>query len=758
MHLSSNTPKVVISAPSGRFRALLRRLRAVPGLHRTPTPKPKEVYPLTPLNRSPRVSSSLLQVLLPALALSASAAVFTAPSPALAQAALTGNQATPAVTLSVSATSIAPGTPITLAATVSQSAGPLSHGLVRFCDVAVTKACTHENAIGRAQLLANGSASVKLTPAAGAHTYEAVLYGQRLFSVQVSNTLGVTVAATTSPTTAPASGTGLLIPVSTGVLASTSTIAQSGVAGNYTLAATVATHGALQPTGSVNFVDTTTGNTVLGSAPLGAVTSSLSLASSILPTGYLGGNSSVAVGDFNHDGKPDFAVVGEFSSSVTIMLGNGDGTFTAAPVAMLPINGIYQIQVADFNQDGHQDLALVNLLNNQIDLLLGNGDGTFTPGTSIYAGGGPIGITIADFNGDGIPDILRANTYAGTLSFLAGNGDGTFTQTAFNPYLGQNPTIPLAGDFNGDGKMDFAVNILNGNAVVLFLGNGDGTFTQGQTVNVGSKPGFLVSGDFNGDGKLDLAVTNQADNTVTILLGAGDGTFTAKQTVATPAGTVDLKVADFNGDGKSDLVVSGSTSNSIAILYGNGDGTFIAGPVAAAGTSPYQLAVADLNADGTPDVVIADSDSTAAVVLSSLTQTATATLTGVSLPGTGTQNVVATYTGDSSYQASVSTATILTAKAQTTSASLFVSNALPMLGQQVALTAHLAPYTGSNGEKVTFYANGKALGTATLTSGSATLNSTTIPLGIDTITVVYSGDAALSPSTSGTAYMLVWKF
>ena len=703
------------------------------------------------MNALLRSHPSLLHVLQSAVALAAAAAVFTAPTPALAQA----QAATPAVTLSVSAASVVPGTAITLAATVNQPSGPLSHGLVRFCDVAVIKTCTHENAIGRAQLLASGSASVKLTPAAGTHTYEAVLYGQRLFSVQVSNTLGVTVAASV-PAAPTGSGSGFA--TSTGTLASTTAITQSGTIGNYSLTARVTSTGASAPTGSVSFVDTTLGNKVLGSAPLGPVTSALSLASSVLTTGYLGGNSSVAVGDFNHDGKPDFAVVGKFSSSVTIMLGNGDGTFTAAPVAMLPINGIYQIQVADFNQDGKQDLALVNLLNNQIDFLMGNGDGTFTPGTEIYAGGGPIGITIADFNGDGVPDIIRVNTYQGTLSFLAGNGDGTFIQGSWSAYTGQNPTIALSGDFNGDGKMDFAVNLATGGAFQVFLGNGDGTFTQGQTVATGNQPGFLVSGDFNGDSKLDLAVTNQADNTVTTFLGAGDGTFTARQTVATPAGTIDLKVADFNGDGKSDLVVSGSTANTIAILYGVGDGTFTPGPTAAAGTSPYQLAVADMNADGTPDVIIADSDSSAAVVLSKTTQTATATLTGLLLPGVGLQSVVGNYVGDTNYQASVSPATVLTAQAQTTSVGLFLSNAIPMQGQQVALTAHLTPYTGSNGETVTFYANGKALGTAILNSGSATLNTTSVPLGFDAITVSYSGDAALAASTSGTGYMLVWRW
>ena len=709
------------------------------------------------MNALLRSNPSLLQVLQSAVAFTAAAAVFTASNPALAQ---TGSspQAAPAVTLSVSAASVVPGTAITLAATVNQTAGPLAHGLIRFCDVAVNKACTHENAVGRAQLLANGSASVKLTPAAGNHTYEAVLYGQRLFSVQISNTLGVTVASASTAPNTPTSAPNTGLAISSGILSSATSIAQTGKIGNYTLTSQVSTTGATQPTGSVNFVDTTAGNKILGSAPLGPVTSALSLASSTLTTGYLGGNSSVAVGDFNHDGKPDFAVVGEFSNAVTIMLGNGDGTFTAAPVAMLPINGIYQIQVADFNQDGKQDLALVNLLNNQIDFLMGNGDGTFTPGTEIYAGGGPIGITIADFNGDGIPDIIRTNTYQGTISFLAGNGDGTFTQGSFFTYIGQNPNIPLAGDFNGDGKMDFAVSIQNAGEVIVYNGNGDGTFTQGQIINVGNRPGFLVSGDFNGDGKLDLAVTNQADNTVTVLLGEGDGTFTAKQTVATPAGTVDLKVADFNGDGKSDLVVSGATSNTIAILYGVGDGTFIAGPTAPAGTSPYQLAVADLNGDGTPDVIVADANTTAQVVLSSLTQTATATLTGVSLPGTGLQNVVGNYVGDTSYQASVSPATALTAQAQTTSLGIFISNVIPMQGQQVALTAHLTPYTGSNGETVTFSANGRVLGTAILNSGSATLNSTSIPLGFDAVTVTYSGDQALAGSTSGTDYMLVWKW
>ena len=228
--------------------------------------------------------------------------------------------------------------------------------------------------------------------------------------------------------------------------------------------------------------------------------------------------------------------------------------------------------------------------------------------------------------------------------------------------------------------------------------------------------------------------------------------------VATPRGTFDIKVADFNGDGKSDLVVSGASSNTVAILYGVGDGTFIAGPTAAAGASPYQLAVADLNGDGSPDVIVADSNATAAVVLSSLTQTATATLTGVSLPGTGVQNVVGNYVGDSNYLASVSAATALTAQAQATSVGLYISNAIPMQGQLVALTAHLTPYAGSNGETVTFYANGKTLGTAVLNSGSATLNCTSIPLGFDGVTVSYSGDAGLSGSTSGTGYMLVWRW
>ena len=684
----------------------------------------------------------LLAAFLPSLAFLPAGAQFgAAPSISLAASSASGPVA-----------AITPGTAITLSATVTQGSGKVAHGIIRFCDLAVSPRCTHESRIASAQVLANGTATVHVMPAPGAHSYQAVLYGQQMFSLQLSNTLPISVAA---PVVAPVSGIGSS--------ASSTTLTKAGTTGAYSLTATVTTSGNA-PTGSVSFLDQTRGSILataplIASTPAAAASSLLSFTSGTLATGIISGNSSVATGDFNHDGKLDAVLVGSDSSSVTVLLGNGDGTFTPAPAALLPINGIYQIKVADFNQDGNPDLALINLLNNQIDFLLGNGDGTFTMGTEIYAGGGPIGVTVADFNGDGIPDLIRANTYAGTVTFLAGKGDGTFTP-GWQSYVNtNNPTIPVAGDFNNDGLMDFAVIGTNSAQLAIYLGDGDGTFTQQNFVPTGKNPSFLAAADFNSDGKLDLAVTNSGDNTVSILLGNGDGTFALKQTVPTPAGTVDIQVADFNADGKLDLAVSATTANAVSILTGAGDGTFTLATTAPAGASPYQIAVGDFNHDGSPDVLAADTTNAATLILTQApthTFTATATVGNIAVLGAGSHTVVASFAGDSNNAASVSTAATLTGAPQKTALALYVSNSLPVFGSQVALTANLSPYAGSNGESVTFLVDGKVLGTAVLNSGSATLQTTSLAVGIHSLTVSYAGDASLIGSTAQSA-ILVWK-
>ena len=329
---------------------------------------------------------------------------------------------------------------------------------------------------------------------------------------------------------------------------------------------------------------------------------------------YAAGTSpqSVAVGDFNGDGKADLAIANRVDNDVSVLLGNGDGTFQPALNYGTGSNPC-AVVVGDFNGDGKVDLAVTNNSDNDISVLLGNGDGTFQPAANYATGSGPYAIVVGDFNGDSKLDLAVTNFNSDNISVLLGNGDGTF-RLAVNYGNGFNPQSIVAGDFNGDGKLDLAVANACSNSncphgsVSVFLGNGDGTFSVAVNYDVGSDPLPIVIGDFNGDSKLDLAVANGGDNTVSVLLGNGDGTFQGAVNYSESTEPISLAVADFNGDSKPDLAVANFESNNIAVLLGKGDGTFPVAPKYAAGAVLQSVAVADFNSDGKPDLVAADSN------------------------------------------------------------------------------------------------------------------------------------------------------
>jgi hypothetical protein len=222
---------------------------------------------------------------------------------------------------------------------------------------------------------------------------------------------------------------------------------------------------------------------------------------------------SVVVADFNHDGFPDLAVANEDAQgTVSILLGNGDGTFQAAvsyPAGMRT----FSVAVGDFNGDGILDLVAPNagdFSNTQggsVSILLGNGDGTFQAPVDYVAGVSPGSVGVGDFNADGILDLAVTN-YEGTVSVLLGRGDGSF-QSPANYSVG---TIILSQaalavrDINDDGIADLAV--ASGSGVRVLLGNGDGTFQTTPISYVAGVGAFSVAvGDFNRDGLPDGGVS-----------------------------------------------------------------------------------------------------------------------------------------------------------------------------------------------------------------------------------------------------------
>jgi len=282
--------------------------------------------------------------------------------------------------------------------------------------------------------------------------------------------------------------------------------------------------------------------------------------------------SSVATGDFNGDGNLDLAVANHLDGTISILLGNADGTFQSAVSYPATTNAIALI-VADLNRDGKLDLAVggVDASNeNQVTVLLGNGDGTFQAAVnSLVPGTGIDAIGVGDFNGDGKRDLAVANYYSNNVVIMLGNGDGTF-QPAPNTLTAGGPGSVAVGDFNGDGKADLAVGVLAGNHVSIFLGKGDGTF-QLLPVNyaVGDNPDAITVADLNGDGIPDLAVANVNDNSVSVLQGKGDGTFLDPITYGASRGVSALVVGDLNGDGKPDIAMTGFWYGKISVLLNN---------------------------------------------------------------------------------------------------------------------------------------------------------------------------------------------
>ena len=314
--------------------------------------------------------------------------------------------------------------------------------------------------------------------------------------------------------------------------------------------------------------------------------------------------------DLNNDGHLDIAVINEDTADVRCYLnqGNGTGLFgqMITPVSSVNLQASPN-EPADFNRDGNVDLVVCNIAMDTVSILLGNGDGTFQPQQQIDVGLAPRGVAVLDVDGDGDMDVVNTNYGNGNLSILinTGNASGVFGPPSFFEGGGAGERSLATGDMNEDGLLDLVIGMINSGEIVINLNDGDGTFTESDSEPAVSGTWMLALGDLNGDGHLDLTSVNASQDNGTVNFGNGDGTISPPDVYPADNFPLATDVGDMDGDGDLDWVIS-SYLGDWYFYVNDGDGNFsfqeeILAPVAAS-----CAVMMDVDNDGDLDLTLID--------------------------------------------------------------------------------------------------------------------------------------------------------
>jgi flagellin-like hook-associated protein FlgL len=311
--------------------------------------------------------------------------------------------------------------------------------------------------------------------------------------------------------------------------------------------------------------------------------------------------ADIELADFNRDGHVDI-----MSSSGRLLLGNGNGSFTA-PSIIVNTSGNGHTDSADFNGDGVLDVIFsLGGASTVANIAIGRGDGTFLAATTITVGATSRKIAIGDYNNDGKLDLASLDSASNSFNIMLGNGNGTFySPVTYSTGTGAGGFGLTTGDVNSDGILDI-VSGMNGGTMAVSLGNSNGTFRNAtHYINASGSADVVTLKDINSDGFLDIIGSNFSVNGFNTLLGNGDGSFRAGGIYQGPAQTVGLIVNDFNNDGIYDVIVANSYAGTdqFGIALGNSDGTFLSTATTTTTYDPYEIEAADLNEDGVLDLV-----------------------------------------------------------------------------------------------------------------------------------------------------------
>jgi hypothetical protein len=337
---------------------------------------------------------------------------------------------------------------------------------------------------------------------------------------------------------------------------------------------------------------------------------------------------SVAIGDVNGDGVADLVVANWSGDDVSVLIGNGDGTFQPEQRQALGGNPA-QVAAADLNSDGFEDVVtadtsvMTTTEGRLVNVLVGATTG-LSSATGTTCEPYPFRIAVGDLDGDGHADLVIG--HAGQLRYgqpqltvLMGKGDATFSAGLVTEVSAESTGVVVA-DVNNDRIPDIVAAVGEQplvSGVDVILGTGNGSFGPVAHTEVGPTGGLvqgLAVADFDRDGNLDLAAANSC--TTTVMLGRGDGSFAPGDELGPlDCGTGALVARDLDGDGTVDLAVTGEYTDRLDIVLGNGDGTFGDVIRIPADQGARDIAVADLIGDGRPDLVVVNRGGTVDIYL-----------------------------------------------------------------------------------------------------------------------------------------------
>ena len=332
--------------------------------------------------------------------------------------------------------------------------------------------------------------------------------------------------------------------------------------------------------------------------------------------GYSTGSYPIGIvsADFNGDDLPDLAIANCAGNSVSVRLGNGDGSFATQTIYSTGSSyQPYHITTGDMDGDGNIDIVTGGSMG--IVTFYGNGDGTFADADVYYFAKSVLDVAVADFDNDGLLDIATSHAVLDSVGIHINNGDSTYTSHFLQ--VGHGSISLAVGHLDADNYLDMLVGCNQG-TVWNLQNDQSGSFIPTEVhIGILDDPASVAIIDFDGDGIGDFGVTHAVNDFLFTYVNNGDGTYSSLWGYYITDNPINLTFADVNGDDLDDALICIGTTYDIEFYLNQGDSTFAYDSSYTVGGKPEDIVFTDFDGDGYKDLAVASYNTDRAAILMS---------------------------------------------------------------------------------------------------------------------------------------------